>query len=210
VHAFAAVRVGRSIADVTFFFDPLCPWTWRASRWLVTVADARHLDVEWRSFSLKVLHVDEDEDVPAPLDASTVALRLVESLAAAGRHQDAGCFFSALGRRIHDEGMDIDLDLIRAAAEEAGVGDAIGALDDRRWNAAILEAYAQALDTAGPDIGSPVVMLAGCERGLHGPILGTIPDREDALAIWDAMTVLLRTPTFYELKRGRPDETDAA
>jgi len=166
--------------------------------------------VEWRSFSLKVLHVDEDEEVPPPLDASTVALRLVESLAAAGRHRDAGCFYGALGRRIHDEGMEIDLDLIRAAAAEAGVGDAIGALDDRRWNAAILEAYAQALDAAGPDIGSPVVMLAGCARGLHGPILDAVPERDDALAIWDAMTVLLRMPTFYELKRGRPEDTAAA
>ena len=195
---------------MTFFFDPLCPWTWRASRWLTTVADARALVVEWRSFSLKVLHVDEDEEVPPPLDASTVALRLVEALAAAGRHRDAGRFYGALGRRIHDEGMDIDLELTRAAATEAGVDDAIGALDDRRWNAAILEAHAQALDGAGPDIGSPVVMVAGCERGLHGPILGAIPVRDDALAIWDAMTVLLRTPTFYEVKRGRPEDGAAA
>jgi 2-hydroxychromene-2-carboxylate isomerase len=195
---------------VTFFFDPVCPWTWRASRWLVEVADARSLDVEWRSFSLKVLHVDEDEDVPPPLDASTVALRLVESLAAAGRHRDAGSFYTALGRRIHDDGMDIDLDLIRVAAKEAGVDDAIGALDDRRWNAAILDAYAHALDVAGPDIGSPVVALAGWARGLHGPILDAVPERDEALAIWDAMTALLRIPSFYEVKRGRPDESDAA
>jgi protein-disulfide isomerase-like protein with CxxC motif len=32
---------------VTFYFDPLCPWTWRASRWLTQVAEARGLDIEW-------------------------------------------------------------------------------------------------------------------------------------------------------------------
>ena len=123
-------RVGAGIADVTFFFDPLCPWTWRAARWLTTVADLRDLDVEWRSFSLELLHDDEHEAVPPPLEVSTRSLRLVEALAADGRHQDAGRFYLALGRRVHEEHADLDLDTIKAAADEAGVGDAIGALDD--------------------------------------------------------------------------------
>jgi hypothetical protein len=183
----------------------MCPWTWRTSRWLTVVADARALDVEWRSFSLELLHEDEDEEVPAPLETSTVALRLVEALAAAGRHRDAGRFYAALGRRLHDEHLDLDLDIVRAAADEAGVGDAIEALEDPQWDAVILESYAQAMTAAGPDVGSPVVVLPGCARGLHGPILGAVPEPHDACEIWDAMTVLLRNPTFFELKRGRPE-----
>src|SRR5262245_28694107 len=109
------------IADVTFFFDPLCPWTWRAARWLMTVSGARDLEVEWRSFSLELLHEDADEAVPPPLETSTVTLRLVEALAAAGRNADAGRFYAALGRRIHDEHADLDLDVVKAAAAESGV-----------------------------------------------------------------------------------------
>jgi hypothetical protein len=197
------------IADVTFYFDPMCPWTWRTSRWLTTVADARGLDVEWRSFSLELLHEDEDESVPAPLETSTVALRLVEALAAAGRHRDAGCYYAALGRRVHDQHLALDLDLVRAAADEAGAGDAVDALDDPKWDAVILESYAQAMDAAGPDVGSPVVVLPGSRRGLHGPILGTVPERDEAVEIWDATTVLLRAPAFFELKRGRPEHAAA-
>ncbi len=48
------------MADVTFFFDPVCPWTWRASRWLTTVAEARNLDIEWRPLSLLVLNNGQD------------------------------------------------------------------------------------------------------------------------------------------------------
>ncbi len=192
-------------ADVTFFFDPLCPWTWRAANWLMLVAEARALDVEWRSFSLELLHDDEGESVPPPLELSTVALRLVEALADAGRHRDACRYYAALGHRVHDEHLDLDRDVIDLSAKQAGVDDAIAALEDPRWDAAILESYDRALTAAGPDVGSPVLMLPGHARGLHGPILGVVPERDDALEIWDAMTVLLRSPTFYELKRGRPE-----
>ena len=194
-----------NVADVTFFFDPVCPWTWRAAEWLRLVADERALDIEWRSFSLELLHDDEGESVPPPLERSTVALRLVEALSAAGRRRDAGRYYEALGHRVHDEHLDLDRHVIVAAAREAGVDDALAAIEDARWDAAILESYDRALGAAGPDVGSPVLVLPECPRGLHGPILGSVPDHDDALRIWDAMTVLLRSPTFYELKRGRPE-----
>jgi hypothetical protein len=191
--------------DVTFFFDPLCPWTWRAANWLRLVADDRALAVEWRSFSLELLHDDEGETVPPPLELSTDALRLVEALADAGRHEEAGRYYAALGHRVHDERLALDRDVIEASAKEAGVDDALAALEDPRWDGAILESYDRALAAAGPDVGSPVLMLPECPRGLHGPILGAVPEHDDALEIWDATTVLLRSPTFYELKRGRPE-----
>jgi hypothetical protein len=40
---------------------------------------------------------------------------------------------------------------------------------------------------------------------VHGPILsldGT-PDRDEALAIWDAVVPLTRSTAFFEVKRGR-------
>jgi predicted DsbA family dithiol-disulfide isomerase len=46
-------------ASVTFFFDPLCPWTWVTSRWLVDVADRRGFPLEWRALSLALLHAGD-------------------------------------------------------------------------------------------------------------------------------------------------------
>ncbi len=124
------------------------------------------LDVEWQSFSLELLHDDQGESVPPPL--STVALRLVEALADAGRHRDAGRYYAALGQRVHDEHLDLDRDVINVAAKKAGVDDAVSALEDRRWDAAILESYDRALTASGPDVGSPVLMLPRHARGLLG------------------------------------------
>src|SRR5207248_3370907 len=78
------------MADVTFFFDPACPWTWRASRWLTQVAETRALAVDWRPMSLLVVN---DGDVPdaakrAKLQASHRLLRAVARLAAGGPSAD--------------------------------------------------------------------------------------------------------------------------
>ncbi|WP_405098555.1 DsbA family protein [Micromonospora sp. NBC_01412] len=190
--------------DATFFFDPACPWTWRTSRWLVAVADARGLTVEWRSFSLAILN----EGKVAPqfaeaMAASGRALRLVEALRAEGRGNDTGRFYAELGARTHDAGNPISDKLVDASVEAAGLDAAAPALDDDRWDEAVRESHALAYSSAGPDIGSPVLTVPGAERGIHGPILTEVPGTDDALTVWDSLLPLLRLPAFHEIKRGR-------
>ncbi|MFC0003006.1 DsbA family protein [Micromonospora siamensis] len=190
--------------DATFFFDPACPWTWRASRWLVAVAEARGLAVEWRAFSLAILN---EGNVPPQfaeaMAASGRALRLVEALRAQGRHDDAGRFYTELGARTHDAGNPPSDKLGAEAVEAAGLGSEAPALDDERWDEAVRESHALSYASAGPDIGSPVLMIPGAERGMHGPIVTEVPGTEDALTIWDSLVPLLRLGTFHEIKRGR-------
>ncbi|MGS2615353.1 DsbA family protein [Micromonospora sp. LZ34] len=190
--------------DATFFFDPACPWTWHASRWLVTVADARGLRVEWRAFSLAILN---EGNVPAEfadvLAASGRAMRLVEALRADGRSDDVARFYAEVGTRSHDAGNPLSPKIVDAAVEAAGLGDAAAALDDERWDAAVRESHELAYASAGPDIGSPVLMVPGAERGMHGPILSEVPGTDDALTIWDSLLPLLHLPAFHEIKRGR-------
>ncbi|MFY1703088.1 DsbA family protein [Micromonospora sp. WMMA1923] len=190
--------------DATFFFDPACPWTWRASRWLVRVADARDLTIQWRAFSLAILN---DGQVPPAfaemMAASSRALRLVEALRAADRNNDIGRFYTELGTRTHDAEEPLSDKTVTAAVEAAGVQDAAAALDDERWDRAVRESHDLAYASAGPDIGAPVLMVPGVERGIHGPILTEVPETADALTIWDSMLPLLRIPAFHEIKRGR-------
>src|SRR5438309_9659802 len=104
------------MADVTFFFDPACPWTWRASRWLTTVAAARGLGIEWGPFSLLVLNDGQpDERYRVAVEASHRALRLVEALHRAGRQGDIASFYAALGELAHEEGFAFDDELVAQA-----------------------------------------------------------------------------------------------
>lgn len=190
--------------DVTFFFDPACPFTWRTSRWLVTVGQARDLRIEWRAFSLAILN--EGRIAPEYADmlaATTRALRLVEALRAEGRADDVGRFYAELGANTHDAGNPLSDKAVDAAVKAVGLADAASALDDERWDEAVRESHALAYGSAGPDIGSPVLMLPNAERGVHGPIVTEVPDTDDALLLWDSLLPLVRMSTFHEIKRGR-------
>jgi hypothetical protein len=185
--------------EATYFFDPVCPFTWRTSRWLVSVAPERDVTIRWRAFSLSILNGDNVPDEYKPMmEASTRALRLVEALRADHRDEVTGAFYTEVGTRTHEAGKPLTDDIVVASAEAAGV-------EDPSWDEAVRESHEAGFASAGPDIGSPVLLIEGSARGVHGPILsldGT-PPREEALAIWDAVVPLARSTAFFELKRGR-------
>jgi predicted DsbA family dithiol-disulfide isomerase len=189
---------------VTFSFDPACPWTWRAARWLTEVAEERDLDVEWASFSLAIVNGDDiPDDHVERMKSSTRALRLVEALRAARRNGAVWDFYRELAERVHDANRDFNRDVTVEAARAAGVEDFLDALDDATLDAAVRASHESAFAAAGPDIGSPVLQIRGCERGLHGPILGEDLDTKDALEVWDCVASLMAQPAFFEVKRGR-------
>jgi len=188
---------------VTFFFDPVCPWTWRASRWLTTVAEARGLDVEWRPCSLLILNDGPDEEHGEELEVSQRALRLVEYLGRAGRQADVAAFYTAIGELAHEGGFAFDDELVAQAVRGAGLAADGAALDDETLDGGVRVSTEEALEAAGPGVGSPVMTVPGAARGLHGPVLGAIPGKPEALALWDAIEPLFRIDAFFEIKRGR-------
>ena len=191
------------MADVTFFFEPVCPWTWRASRWLATVAEARSLDIEWRPFSLLVLNGGPDEEHGEETTVSFRSLRLVEHLHRAGRQADIARFYGALGRLAHEEGFAFDDDLVASAVRAADLGPDGAALDDPGLDAGVRASTEAALQAAGPGVGSPVITVRGARRGLHGPVIKAVPDKRESLALWEAVEALAPIDDFFEIKRGR-------
>jgi 2-hydroxychromene-2-carboxylate isomerase len=191
------------MADVTFFFEPVCPWTWRASRWLAAVAEARPLDIEWRPLSLLVLNDGPDEEHGEETTVSFRALRLVEHLHSAGRQDDIARFYGAMGQLAHEEGFAFDDELVSSAVRAADLGADGAALDRPGLDAGVRASTEAAMQAAGPGVGSPVLLLAGAERGFHGPVLKTVPDKRDALALWESIEALAPIEGFFEIKRGR-------
>jgi predicted DsbA family dithiol-disulfide isomerase len=190
--------------EATYYFDPACPFTWRTSRWLVSVAAERDVTVRWRAFSLSILNGGNAPEQYRPMmAASSRALRLVEALAADGRDAAVAAFYTEMGERTFEAGAMLSDDIVLASAEAAGVTDAKAVLDDASWDDAVRASHETAFASAGPDIGSPVLAIEGAPRGVHGPIIGEVPGRDEALAIWDAVVPLARSATFFEVKRGR-------
>ena len=104
---------------VDFFFDPVCPWRWITSEWLVEVSEHRDLEISWRTFSLRIKNrgVEMDEKYVEGHERGLRALRVVEE--ARAEHGDNAVLplYTEMGRRYHhDKDCDADLGNIVEAA----------------------------------------------------------------------------------------------
>ncbi len=208
------------MADVEFFFDPICPWAWITSRLTVEVASQRDLAVDWRFICLRMVNEDkkyEKDFPPGYVNAHTAGQRMLRIAAAA--RQDLGndavaALYTAFGEQLHNAGRseeirDGDDSVIGEAVEFAGLPAALmGAADNEDLDGVVREETDLALGRTGKDVGTPIITFApGTEEetSLFGPVVARVPRGEEALRIWDAVELLARTAGFAELKRSARD-----
>ncbi|MFJ6215239.1 DsbA family protein [Streptomyces sp. NPDC092296] len=193
-----------------FWFDPLCPWAWMTSRWMLEVEQIRPVRTRWHVMSLAVLN-EGREDLPEQYrDFLKTAFGPVRvCIAAAQQHGDdvLGPLYTALGTRFHNQEQPRDRATIEAALEEVGLPRELAdAADTDAYDDALRASHKEGITLVGEDVGTPVIAVPGPDDeriAFFGPVVTPIPRGEAAGRLWDGTLLVAGTPGFYEIKRTR-------
>ncbi len=197
------------MTDADFWFDPLCPFAWISSRWILEVEQVRDVEVTWHVMSLAYLN--QDKTIPDSYrEFLKDAWRPVRVVMAAEHKYGREVLlplYTALGTRIHNEGRDVTRGLIVEALAEAGLDvRLVDAMDDSSYDESIARSHHEGMDQVGSDVGTPTIAFEG--SAFFGPVLSKIPRGEQAGEVWDGAVALARFPYFYEMKRSRTGDLD--
>jgi len=204
-------------ADISFYFDPVCPFSWITSQWIRKVVAQRDYVVEWRFISLRLINADVDYGTSFPAgeeDGHTAGLRLLRVAARARAEygpEAVGPLYQAFGGEIFDSPGAAQLTALDHGSREftepllarAGLPTALAdALDDTNWDADLKAETEHALALTGRDVGTPIIQFRPPDGvAFFGPVISRVPIDDDALRLWDHVVGLSAFPGFAELKR---------
>jgi hypothetical protein len=192
------------------WFDPICPWAWMTSRWLLEVERVRPVDMRFHVMSLSVLNAGRDlpEEYQKLMAEGWGPVRVC--IAAERQHgpEVLRDLYTALGTRIHPGKQDLGRDLYVAALTEAGLDPALAdAAESAEHDDALRASHEAGMRPVGYDVGTPVIHAPGPGPNetvaLFGPVVTPAPKGEAAGRLWDGFLLVAGTPGFYELKRSR-------
>ena len=190
------------VAD--FWFDPLCPWAWLTSRWILEVEKVRPVSVRFRVMSLALLH--EGTDVPEAYREGLAKARGPVRVAIAAEQAHGadvlGPLYTALGERMHTQARGNEPEVLVEALAEVGLpAELSDAADSPDHDAALRASHDAGMALVGDDVGTPIVAVDG--KALFGPVVSPAPRGEEAGRLWDAFSALVALDSFFELKRTR-------
>ena len=196
------------LEEVQFWFDPLCPWAWITSRWMLEVERVRPVRTDWRIMSLAYLNLVQhegkglSEEYQERMNRAWGPVRVCAAAAADAGPGVLGPLYTAIGTRLHNQGRREDPAIIPEALQEAGLPVWLAdAAETDEFDAAIKKSHHEAFDEVGLDVGTPVIRIRG--KALFGPVITPAPKGEAAGELWDGLVLVSTADGFFELKRSR-------
>jgi protein-disulfide isomerase-like protein with CxxC motif len=190
---------------VDFWFDPICPWAWIASRWMLEVEQVRPVKTSWHVMSLSVLNSgkeDLSDRYRQLMDTGWGPVRICIAAEQQFGPEVLGRLYTALGTRFHHDKAPRERATYEAALKEAGLPTSLAdAADSTEYDEALRASHADGMDRVGYEVGTPVISVNG--TSVFGPVVSPIPRGEAAARLWDGVQLIAGTDGFFELKRSR-------
>ncbi len=194
---------------VDFWFDPVCPFAWATSRWVLEVHKVRPIEVVWNIMSLAVLNEGRDGKHGKPDSVSWGPVRVIIAAAQAHGDEVIGKLYSAMGELLHQEKVSDYAEVICRALETTGLPAELAAYAKvTDVDEALRASHEAGISQVGQDVGTPVMAVNG--TAFFGPVITRVPTGEEAGKLFDATVVLAAYPYFFELKRSRTERPQFA
>ena len=193
------------ISNISFYFDPSCPWTYIASRWIRNVTAINGVPLEFRPFSLAIKN--HGGQITPQMELGLGLLRVIAKIQNENSKFDADRLTSEIylrfGEEFHVKALGLDTNIRSILSEFSLPDDATSAINDPTFDDQISASMTEALALTGQDFGVPIIAIQREDQrqAFFGPILCKVPTGDETIELWTHFVGLSELGCFFELKR---------
>ncbi len=196
--------------QITFYFDPMCPYAYQTSRWIRSVRTQVDLDITWKFFSLEEVNRFEGKRHPwdRPWSYGFGQMRVGALIRRELGNDALDRWYEAVGHAFFYDGVKTHVPGEHAAViERAGFDPALvaRAVDDESTLTEVRDEHLDAVTRYGAH-GVPTIVFQPAGDAVYGPVVVPAPEGDEAIALWDLVQSMARFPHLYELRRPKVAE----
>ncbi len=196
--------------QISFYFDPMCPYAYQTSRWIRTVRTAVDVDITWKFFSLEEVNRVEGKRHPwdRPWSFGFGQMRVGALIRREEGNDAVDRWYDALGSAFFYDGVKTHVPERHAAViERAGFdpGYVERAIADESTLTEVRDEHLDAVARYGAH-GVPTIVFHPGDYAIYGPVVVPAPEGDDAVELWSLVKAMQKFPHLYELRQ--PKTTD--